>query len=366
MSDGARAALSDRISYAQCWEDHRVLQAGLQVGPDDDVLSICSAGDNAFALLVAGARSVTCVDFSAPQLALAELKLVAARELPVEGMRNLLGFDAPGRRVFLYHQVRGALSATARAWWDSHEEELRLGVCGIGRFERYLARFRDELLPLIHTRRDIERLLALPDLPAQRAFYAERWDNRRWRFLFKLFFSRWMMARSGRSAEQFRFVEGPVAQVFLDRARRALTELPIRDNPFLWWILTGRFRDLEEAHPYLSHAGHQALAGAAERIRFVHGGLEDVLDASPPGAFSAFNYSDVPEYLSEAQHLQLMTATLRVARPGARLAYWNLLVPRWRPDALAGRLDRHPDRAAQLHAGDRAFFYGAFQLETVR
>jgi S-adenosylmethionine-diacylglycerol 3-amino-3-carboxypropyl transferase len=366
MSDGARSALQDRISYAQCWEDHRVLEGALRVGPDDDVLSICSAGDNAFALAIAGARSVTCVDFSAPQLALAELKLVAARELPVEGLRNLLGFDAPGRRVFLYHQVRGALSEPARRFWDAHEELLRLGVCGQGRFERYLGRFRERLLPLVHGRDTVDAFLRLPDVEAQRRFYDARWDTWRWRMLFRLFFSRPVMARSGRSAAQFRFVEGPVADVFLGRTKRALTELPVLDNPYVWSILSGGFADLERAHPYLSTAGHAALAAAASRVRFVHGGLDEALAAAGPGAFSAFNYSDVPEYLSEEQHRALLQATLGAARPGARLAYWNLLVPRWRPEALADRLDRDEALAATLHARDRAFFYGAFQVEVVR
>ena len=58
-----------------------MLQAGLQVGPDDDVLSICASGDNSFALAIAGARSVTAIDLSAPQIALAKLKLAAANTL---------------------------------------------------------------------------------------------------------------------------------------------------------------------------------------------------------------------------------------------------------------------------------------------
>ena len=78
--------MEDRLSYAQCWEDPRLLREALQVGPEDDVLSIGSAGDNSFSLLIDGARSVTVVDLSKPQLYLTELKQIAARVLPAEGL----------------------------------------------------------------------------------------------------------------------------------------------------------------------------------------------------------------------------------------------------------------------------------------
>ena len=38
------------ISHSQSWEDPALLEAALRVGPEDDVLSVCGAGDNAFAL----------------------------------------------------------------------------------------------------------------------------------------------------------------------------------------------------------------------------------------------------------------------------------------------------------------------------
>lgn len=360
------AALEERVSYAQCWEDHRLLSEALAVGPEDDVLSICSAGDNAFALAIDGARSVTCLDLSGPQLALAELKLVAARSLPLSGFRSLLGLDDFGRRVWFYHQIRDALGPRARSWWDAHEVHIRLGLLGSGRFERYLETFRTRVLPVVHRRRTIEDFFDQPDLAAQRAFFAERWDSRRWRGLFRLFFSERLMAAMGRSPAHFRYVEGPVGEAFLRRAERVLTELPLDDNPYVQWMLRGRFADPERTHPYLSATGHAALGAAAEGLRFVEQDLEGFLEQCEPGSFSAFNYSNVFEYLSEAQHRRILELTARAARPGARIAYWNLLVPRSRPPELAGLIEVHPERSAALLARDRAFVYGAFHLETVK
>jgi S-adenosylmethionine-diacylglycerol 3-amino-3-carboxypropyl transferase len=54
-----------------------------------------------------------------------------------------------------------------------------------------------------------------------------------------------------------------------------------------------------------------------------------------------------------------------VGRAGGRAAYWNLFVPRDRPEALAGRLQPLTARAAELHARDKVFFYGRFVLDAM-
>jgi S-adenosylmethionine-diacylglycerol 3-amino-3-carboxypropyl transferase len=367
MADSADdlKVLEERLSYAQCWEDPAVLSAALQVGPDDDVLSICSAGDNSFALAIDGARSVTAIDLSVPQLSLAELKLKAICAFPPDGVYTLLGLNDFGRRVYTYHQLRSTMSMKSRAYWDMNEILLREGILSSGRFEKYLGTFRTRLLPMVHRRRTIAELMAQDDPAAQRVFFDKRWNSLRWQMLFRLFFSRRVMAAAGRSERHFQYVDGPVSRVFLSRAEHVLTDIPLKTNPFVQWIMTGGFPDLEHAHPYLSVAGQAALRAAADRIQFVASDLETHLESVEPGTYSAFNYSNVFEYLSAEQHERILELTLRAARPGARVAYWNLLVPRQRPASLAERLVPDPDRAEALLRQDRAFVYGGFQLETV-
>ena len=51
---------------------------------------------------------------------------------------------------------------------------------------------------------------------------------------------------------------------------------------------------------------------------------------------------------------------------GARLHYWNMLVPRSSPDSLRHRLLPLTEQAAVLHAKDKAFFYSRVVLEEVK
>ncbi|HEY4223321.1 MAG TPA: DUF3419 family protein [Myxococcota bacterium] len=358
----AADVLATRLSYAQCWEDAGILQEALQVGPDDDVLSIASAGDNSFALAIAGAKSVTAIDLSFPQLAVTELKLVAT-SLDYHEFTALLGAAPERNRRGLYQKIRADLSVGARDYWDAHGDTLDAGLIHAGRFERYLALFRTRLLPFIHSRRTVDAFCALASVEEQRAFFRERWDNWRFRGLVRLFFSRPVMARLGRSREHFAQVQGEVSAQFLARAQHAFTEISIANNPYLQLMLRGRFLDLERAHAYLTRAGHAKLREVRPRIRIVLAELEKHLPAAKAGAYSAFNYSNLFEYMPASSHETLLKLSVAAARPGARIAYWNLLVPRSRPASMADVLERKD--TSSLLARDRAFVYGGFQLETV-
>jgi S-adenosylmethionine-diacylglycerol 3-amino-3-carboxypropyl transferase len=61
----------------------------------------------------------------------------------------------------------------------------------------------------------------------------------------------------------------------------------------------------------------------------------------------------------------MLRAIAEVTRPGGRFVYWNLLVPRSRPESLADLIEVHPERAAELHQRDLAIVYGSFHVESI-
>ena len=67
--------------------------------------------------------------------------------------------------------------------------------------------------------------------------------------------------------------------------------------------------------------------------------------------------------MSEANTLDSLERIIAGANPGARLAYWNMLAPRSRPESLADRLKSCDSDS--LFAKDRAFFYSRFVVEEV-
>jgi S-adenosylmethionine-diacylglycerol 3-amino-3-carboxypropyl transferase len=93
--------------------------------------------------------------------------------------------------------------------------------------------------------------------------------------------------------------------------------------------------------------------------------VEDWLARPDSPRADAFNLSDIFEYMSAENTEAILRALVARANPGARLAYWNMLVPRSRPESLAARLHPLPELSAALHARDKAWFYSRFIVEEV-
>lgn len=364
----ASAAFGRRLLYSGCWEDADVARAALRIRPGASVLAIGAAGDNVLALLQDDPGTVLAIDVNPAQTALIELKMAAIGHLegPAE-VRGFLGAAADHDRRARYRALRTRLGPEARGHWDSSPETIERGVIHGGRFERYLGGFRRAVLPLVPGRRAVRGMLRAASLDEQQQIYDERWDSRRWRLLFRLSFSRRLLAAFGRDPAFFAQCElEDIGEHYLGRARHALCELPISTNPYLTYMLSGTYGTGPRAPDYLRPDVQAVIRPRLDRIAVRTASLADVLRDLPSGSVDAFYLSDVFELSTPAEHAAALVEVARVGRPDARICYWNNLVPRRRPEALADRIESHPVEAAALHATDRAFLYSALVIESVR
>lgn len=379
------------IRYAQVWEDADILLEGLAIQPGDVCLSIASAGDNALAMLAQNPAKVVALDLNPAQLYCLELRVAAYRTLNHEELLWLMGdreFAPPapdnggakrgasgtlpsvspiirgGGGQTLYQRCRPWLSPEAQQFWDARPADIENGIGGAGKFERYFRLFRTYIIPLIHKRKRVSRLLEGGGTAAEReAFYENHWNNTRWKLLFRLFFSRFMMGRLGRDPAFFQYVEGSVATRILARTRHAVTELDPAQNPYLQWILTGRHTT---ALPFaLRPENFETIRANLDRLEWRCEPLEAYLQEAGEKSIDRFNLSDIFEYMSPEAYETLLRRLAKAGRPGGRIAYWNMLAPRSRPETLSHLLQPLTGEARRLHREDKAFFYSAFVLEEV-
>lgn len=350
------------IRYAQVWEDADVLLEALGVQPGQVVLSIASAGDNALALLTRKPERVIALDLSPAQLFCLELRVAAYRTLSHPELLELMGSRPSARRLEFYRRCRPLLSKDGGRFWDARSAEIGRGIGAVGKFERYFELFRRRALPLVHSRERIAQLLRGGTLVERRSFYEKHWNNRRWRWMFKIFFSRFVMGRLGRDPSFFQYVEGSVADRILQRARHALTELDPAKNPYMQWILTGTHAT---ALPLALRAEHfDGIRSNLDRLEWHCCPIEDFLKGQSK-CVDHFNLSDIFEYMSFENYQALLETIVSAGRTGGRLAYWNMLVPRRRPEAMADRLKPLQQLSQQLHLQDKAFFYSALVVEEI-
>jgi S-adenosylmethionine-diacylglycerol 3-amino-3-carboxypropyl transferase len=363
MTEAAASADFSIIRYAQCWEDADILVEALDPQPGHICLSIASAGDNGLALLTREPARVIAVDLNPAQLACLELRIAAYRELRHAELLELIGSRTSSRRLSLYTRCRQILSSGARAFWDAHGPELQQGIGSAGKFERYFALFRKRIMPMVHSQKRVDQLLEGGSPTTREAFYTQQWDTWRWRLLFRIFFSRTVMGRLGRDPSFFRYVEGSVADRILTRTRYALTVLDPAANPYLQWILKGTHTT---ALPLALRPEYfDAIRSRLDRIEWACCSIEDYLGAQPDLRIHRFNLSDIFEYMSPENHERLLKRIVAASAPGARLAYWNMLAPRSRPQSMAGCLRPLEEAASRLFLQDKAWFYSRFVIEEV-
>ena len=357
-SEVAQAMSLDTLRYSAVWEDHRLLEGALDLGPQDDVLCICSAGDNALALLLRDPRSVTAVDMSPAQVAVTKLKIAAIQHFERwTDLAALVGLR-PGDRLGLYARLRPHLDAPSRGWLDAHSSDLAAGLLHRGRLEAYFADFRATHLRALWPENLFERLIAA-DLPAQRALFESEADTLGFAAAFQDHFGRENMEKQGRDPAQFAHVAGgDPGRWFYERAIWAFRTFPLRDNPYVQLFFFGQLHDAEAGPAWLRPSNFGPLKQRLPRLSVHRGELEQLLDDRPAGAFSHGAFSDAFEYMSPTLSDAVFRRLAARFRRG-RIAWWNLLVPRSAPtDAWRAR----PDLAAPLAARDRAWFYSAFHV----
>jgi len=365
MKQSEIAAVADfsSIRYAQCWEDADILLRALKVKASDHCLSIASAGDNTLALVGAGAAKVIAVDLNPAQIACLELRVACYRRLQHREFLRLLGQSPSRHRWALYRRCRSELSSAARHFWDERRPLVEKGIARSGKFERYLDIFRRYLLPLIHGKRTVGKLFELHTAGERREFYERQWNNRRWKFLCKLFFSHAVLGRLGRAPGFTTHADEPIWQNLERRIPTALVEQDPGENPYLQWILTGHFRN---CLPYaMRPENFTAIRDNLDALELRCASLEQVVAGLPDASLDACNLSDIFEYLSAPAYQVLLRELIRAGAPGCRLVYWNLVVDRRCPTTLQPYLREKREFAKALHQQDKAFFYRDLIIEEV-
>ena len=346
-----------RLRYGQCWEDAGSMLEGLDPRPGALILSIASGGENSLALLSRPGVRVLAIDRSLAQIAALELKVAAFRRLEHGAMLQLLGAHPASRaeRRLLYRRCRGDLSPAGLAFWDGDPTWLGCGVLPVARFERYLGLFRALVLPLVHG--PARRLEALQHRPAgERArWYDSRWDNRRWRGLFRLFFSRASLAALGTDLASVRFGDACQADQLLAQVRRVLVEADPSLNPWLHWLLQGHYGAVLPLalRPEL----FDTIRSGLDRLQWQTLSLEEWLAQGDPRPIDGFNLSNVLEYLEPAAAGQVLEALHGHAAPGARLLLWNRLALRDTTLAPSGLWQPLEPMGQRLHQASQVPFY---------
>jgi len=362
MKKDDRNAETGEILQAQCWEDGDTLRRALDVQSGETVVSIASAGDNTLALLLDDPANVVAVDPSPAQIACCQLKAASFLCLGYGEILELNGSRSSNQRPSLLSEVLKETSAETATLWQTIGNDGVTGMGGVGVFERQWEGFRRKRLPFAAGKAKIDALFSPGPETARAEFYDRSWNTRRWRQLFRGGFARSLAAIDAGTSESPR-IDSEVMGSFQNRLRRQMVELDPGKNPWLHWLLRGDHGDT--LPPWLQARNFGTIRDRLKRIEWQGRSLEAALGTLPAGSVGRFNLGGMFETASEAAYQHLLKSIIRVARPGARLVYWNTLVSRSRPESLRDQIRPMTDLAEKLTATDRTLFGQKLIIEEI-
>ncbi len=345
------------IRYANVWEDPYLLLEGLQIESHHKVLSIASAGDNAFALLAAQPKLCVAIDLNRVQLYLTELKKVAIAHLSQSEFLAFAGFTDSSDRMEQYNAFKEELSREARIYWDENEEAIKNGIIFNGKFEKYLATFARKVLPFIHRKKTVKALFKDKSAEEQKGFFEKHWNTWTWKFLFKIFFSKRIMGWLGRDPAFLAQVNVDVGKVIMEKAAIHLSSKYAQQNPMLYYCLNGHFGS--HLPFYAREEQYKKVKSNLDALKIEYGYAQDA--GNKYGNFDRFNLSNIFEYMDDKVFESTSKKILEIANKGAKIAYWNLMVKR-EISSISSSATRISDLSKWAER-DQGFFYMQFIVE---
>jgi S-adenosylmethionine-diacylglycerol 3-amino-3-carboxypropyl transferase len=346
------------LLFGMSWEDPESDRLALKIQPGETIVTIGSGGCNTFDLLLEDPGKIFAVDINPCQSHLLELKCAAVRSLDHEDLLAFLGLKPARNRVEVFESFKNDLSAPALAYWRGRAQAIEAGVVYQGRYERFLRYFR-QLVYLIQGRRLMDGLFGCQSLEEQRDYFDRVWNTAQWRMIFHLLFNKRVLARRGLSADYFRFDDGAAsfADSFFQRSKRALRDIPIATNYFIAQYLLGRYTSPDAAPSYLRKAHLPTIKERLNRIEIVTADLKLWLAGRQESSLDRVSLSNICELMNLAETERTFSQVARTVRPGGRICFRNLMIPREVPKSLSANIQLLEAESRQLLEQDRSFAY---------
>ncbi len=355
-----------KLVFTQSWEDPECDHKALNIKANEVVVGITSGACNVLGFLQFDPDKIYSIDINAAQSCLLELKIAAIKTLGYEDFTRFSGLVECQNRLDLFEKVKSHLSEESISFWESKKSILENGFIMSGKYDRFV-KFAGKFLKLIQGKARIDGLFKPKELKEQAVYYDNIWDTRQYKAIYKILFNKHILARKGLSSDYFHFDDGSssFAESFYKRARNAFRNLPIKDNYFLSLYVSGRYANTEEVPDYLKREYYEVIKSRIDRIELFTSDAQGWIDTIDDNSIDCFALSNICELMSEDETIRLFNAVYRTAKPGARVIFRNLMIPREVPENLKERIVKNIDLSKYLQENDRSFVYGKVAAYTV-
>lgn len=347
------------LVFAHNWEDPESDHAALKIRSNDRLLAITSGGCNVLGFLLFDPSIVYSIDINPAQSFLLELKIAAIKNLSFTEFISFLGVLKSENRIVLYHKIKKDLSKKSSEFWDRQSNLISQGIFMNGKYERFI-KIAGKIINILQGKRRVSGLFENKTKSEQELYFDKIWNTKRFHFLFKIIFNKYVLAKKGLVADYFLFDDGSksFAECFYKRAKRAFRGIPIKSNYFLALYLLNKYINDDERPAYLKKENFEIIKSRVQRIKIITGDVQHWLESVSPDSIDCFALSNICELMSEGDKDLLFTNVFRAASPNARIIFRNLMIPREVPVSLQDQIVLDKILSMEIYKNDRSFVYG--------
>lgn len=379
---------SHNLIYNQCWEDPRLDQMALNIGPSDRVMLLTSAGCNSLNYLLQEPERVDAVDMNPRQNALLELKVAGFKSLDYEDFFSIFGEGHHKNIESIYYKsMRPLLQSSSQIYWDRNIDYFSPGSWRKTFYYRgtsgLFAKMMHHYISIRNIREPVERAFSAASLEHQREIYYTELKPKFWNE-----FIRWTTRRAltmsflGVPTSQFKQIEtyynGGMAKFIEDCLESVFAHLPLKDNYFYRLYVFGSYS--KDCCPdYLKQENFEKMKELVNRVS-IH--TQSVLDFLRSDTFSITRFSllDHMDWLYSKYHevlRQQWQALLNRSTDQTRIIWRSASLKVDFVDPLKVFLDGQShcvgdflkydnNLASELHKKDRVHTYGSFYIAQVQ
>jgi S-adenosylmethionine-diacylglycerol 3-amino-3-carboxypropyl transferase len=293
--------------------------------------------------------------------------MAAMKELTFEEFISFTGLKDHANRLALYEKFKHHLSPDALLYWNRQQSLIAEGICMNGKYERFI-RKAGKFITLLQGRKRVMRLFDKKSEKEQQKYFDETWNTLRFRYLFKILFNKYILAKKGLVADYFHFDDGSrsFAESFYNRSKKAFRNIPIEGNYFVSLYLLGKYFDLSAVPAYLKKENYEIIRSRLDRITIITKQAQQWIQEMPDESIDCFALSNICELMSEKETNHLFEEVYRTGRMNARVIFRNLMIPRDVPPYMGSLIVKDDDLSHHIFMNDRSFVYGKVNAYNVR
>ena len=306
------------IHYSNCHEDANMIIKNANVNIKN-ILSIASGGDNTFACLLLKPERVVAIDSNITQVYLVKLKQTAIKYLDYQEFLIFLGVNE-GNSLHYFDKIKIYLENEVLEYFEENLfliKDIKLVNCG--RFEYYFNIFKNKILTKIHNKKTIDKFMSFDNLDEQIKFYKQKFNNFRFKMLFKIFFSKMVMKKLGRDKEYFKYHKGSLAKQLKTRFELGVFNNLNKYNPYLQYVIYNKFIELPL---YLQKNNFYEIKKNIDNLKVECKSLEKQLNEDM--IYDFMNLSDVFEYIDNDLLTYYENKIYDKLQSGGRVIFWNM------------------------------------------